>query len=172
MNGLIHIYTGEGKGKTTAAIGLAVRMAGNESRVLFSQFLKDGSSGEILLLQQIEGIDCMVYPYKVDFIKRMNREELSITKQRQREYFRKIVQKAQKYDMLILDEFCPAYYYDMIDREKALEFLKNKPEKTEIVLTGRNADSELIALADYVSEIRKVKHPFDKGIRARRGIEF
>lgn len=172
MDALIHIYTGEGKGKTTAAIGLALRMAGSRGRVLIAQFLKDGSSAELIPLEKIEGIDLIRYPYPVAFLRRMNREELLFAREKNREYFEKITACCERYDMLLLDEFCAAYRYELIDRESALNFLRNKPRKLELVLTGRDADPELIELADYVSEIRKIKHPFDRGISARRGIEL
>lgn len=168
---MIHIYTGEGKGKTSAAIGLALRMAGSGGRVLIAQFLKDHTSSELVSLAKIEEIDIMSYPHKVSFLKRMNEEELLFAKEKNREYFEKILACCDKYDMLLLDEFCAAYRYDLIDRERALDFLHHKPKKLELVLTGRDADPKLIELADYVSEIKKIKHPFDRGIGARRGIE-
>ena len=77
-----------------------------------------------------------------------------------------------RYDVLVIDEFMAAYRYDLIPKEEAIEFLKKKPKELEIVLTGRNPDEKLIELADYVSEIKKVKHPFDQGIYARKGIEY
>lgn len=172
MDRLIHIYTGEGKGKTTAAIGLALRMAGSEGRVLIAQFLKDGSSAELVPLEAIEEIDVIRYPYPVAFLRRMNKEELLFAREKTREYFEKITACCDRYDMLLLDEFCAAYRYELIDRERALDFLRNKPRRLELVLTGRDADPDLIELADYVSEIKKIKHPFDRGISARRGIEL
>jgi cob(I)alamin adenosyltransferase len=103
----------------------------------------------------------------------MTEEEKSEAKIAYRNQFEKAVKLALETDadMLVMDEFMSCYELGFLDREKALEFLKNKPEKLEIVLTGRNPAEELCEIADYISEIKKVKHPFDKGINSRKGIE-
>ena len=147
--GLIHIYCGDGKGKTSAAIGLAVRAAGSGLKVLFTRFLKNESSGELAILDDISQIKVLQLWRAI---------ELEIL--------------TGRYDVLVIDEFMAAYRYDLIPKEEAIEFLEKKPKELEIVLTGRNPDEKLIELADYVSEIKKVKHPFDQGIYARKGIEY
>lgn len=172
--GLIHIYCGDGKGKTSAAVGLAVRAAGTGMRVLVVRFMKNEHSGEIKALEYIPGIE-LIHPEKTfGFMKYLSEEEKA-------EFYRisealwdrteKAVQE-KSYDVLVVDEFMAAYGYGLIPREKAVRFLKNKPEGLEVVLTGRNPAEEILELADYVSEIRKEKHPFDRGIPARKGIEY
>ena len=134
--GMIHIYCGDGKGKTTAATGLAVRAAGSGMKVLF--------------------------------------EEKAETKQMYEELWKYALDRAKNgaCDMLVMDEFMAADRYGLIPHEEAIQFLKEKPEGLEVVLTGRDPSEDLIRIADYVSEIRKVKHPFDCGVYARRGIEY
>jgi cob(I)alamin adenosyltransferase len=171
---MIECYTGDGKGKTTAAAGLAVRAAGSGWKVLFTQFLKDGSSGEIGVLSKVPGITC--YPCKAPcgFIFRMTEEEKKKAAADCREYLDEIIKLAEEndFDMLVMDEFMAAYEYDMINREKAIEFLQHKPERLEVVITGRNAPEEIIRISDYVTELKKIRHPFDNDVPARRGIEF
>jgi cob(I)alamin adenosyltransferase len=173
MNSLIHIYTGNGKGKTTAAIGLSVRYAGSGGKVVFSQFLKDNKSSELNILNKIEGIELVPCDEFFGFYSKMNDETKDRAKVVYNNYLRKIIDLATQKDiqMLILDEVIGAYNYGLIEREILLQFLRNKPDQLEVILTGRNPDKELLELADYVSEITKVKHPYDKGIQARVGIE-
>ena len=166
--GLIHIYCGDGKGKTSAAIGLAVRAAGNGMKVLFTRFLKTEDSGELKILDQISEIEVIHLKKSFGFYKTLSEQG---KKEMSEMYFRlwkEILVKARKeeYDVLVMDEFMAAYNYGLIPNEDAITFLK------EIVLTGRNPDERLIELADYVSEIKKRKHPFDRGIYARKGIEY
>lgn len=172
--GLIHIYCGDGKGKTTAAAGLAVRAAGGGLRVLFARFLKNEFSGELKVLDQVSGIEVLHLDRSFGFYNTLDEEEKSEMRSFYGRFWSKVAEKAGSgsYDMLVVDEFMAAYNYKMIPNDEALTFLKEKPENLEVVLTGRNPGEELLALADYVSEIQKIKHPFDHGIKARRGIEF
>lgn len=171
--GLIHLYCGEGKGKTTAAMGLAVRAAGRNKKVLITQFLKDNSSGEIKVM---ENIPCITF-FKGDpvtkFFKFMSPEEQSITKKEHTIRFKNVIRKAvwDNYDILIMDEIIAAINLNLIELNEIIEFLKNKPRSLEIVMTGRNPRAELIEISDYVSEIKAVKHPYEKGITSRIGIE-
>ncbi len=173
MKGLIHIYTGDGKGKTTAAIGLGIRFVGNGGKVLFTQFLKDNKSSELKVLQGINGISLLLCEETFGFYSRMNED----TKRRAKEVFSHYLEQVMEQSkqdgvgLLILDEIIGAYNYKLIECEQFLDFLRNKPEGLEVVMTGRNPSNELIELADYVSEIVKRKHPFDQGIMARMGIE-
>lgn len=173
MNSLIHIYTGNGKGKTTAAVGLSVRNAGSGGKVIFSQFLKDKKSSELHILNKIEGIELVLCDEFFGFYSKMNDETKDRAKVVYNNYLRKIIDLVTQQDiqMLILDEVIGAYNYDLIEQEVLLHFLRNKPDQVEVVMTGRNPGKELLELADYVSEINKVKHPYDKGIQARVGIE-
>lgn len=176
MSGLIHIYTGNGKGKTTAATGLALRFAGSGGRVLYTQLLKRNDSSELKLLEQIDNIELMRCERCFGFISGMTREVRKEAEQFYTEYIENVCQQVctypDRYGMLVMDELVTAYGAQLVDRELVLEFLRNRPKELELVLTGRNAAMELLELADYVSEIQKRKHPFDKGIKARKGIEL
>lgn len=171
--GLIHIYCGDGKGKTTAAFGLAVRAAGAGLKVAVLQFLKSGTSSEIQQLKKMENIR-IIPPYLVGkFTFQMNDEEKALCKQEQTKVFqsavREVIEKGA--DLFILDEVIGALGTGTLCEEIFLEFLKNKPPHLEVVMTGRNPAPELLELADYVTEMKKRKHPFDAGIQARKGIE-
>ncbi|XCP84443.1 cob(I)yrinic acid a,c-diamide adenosyltransferase [Roseburia hominis] len=172
--GLLHIYCGDGKGKTTAATGLAIRAAGSGLTVLFARFLKNENSGELSILDRIPEIEVIHLEKSFGFFRTLNVAEQEECIRVYRKLWENVVQKIQSggYDMLVLDEFAAAYSYGMIGQAEALTFFKQRPENLEVVLTGRNPAPELIEIADYVSEVQKRKHPFDQGIRARRGIEF
>lgn len=168
--GLIQIYTGNGKGKTTAALGLAMRAKGAGLKVLLAQFLKGRDTGELESLRKL-GIPVIRSDVR-KFIPYMNPDELEKCKTEQGRCFEDVRREAGSYDLVVLDEIFGAISTGMVDKSEAAQFVRSKPEQTEIVLTGRNAPAEFIELADYVSEIQSVKHPYDKGIGARRGIEF
>ena len=172
--GLIHIYCGDGKGKTSAATGLAVRAAGCGKQVLFARFLKNEDSGELEILDRIPEIHVIHLERSFGFYRTLTEEEQAEVRQMYEALWQDIVQKAETdvYDVLVMDEFMAAYNYGLIGHDAAFAFLREKPVRLEVVLTGRDPDEDLVELADYVSEIRKVKHPFDRGIRARRGIEY
>jgi cob(I)alamin adenosyltransferase len=170
----IHIYCGDGKGKTTAAMGLAVRAAGSGRKVVVTQFLKDGSSSELKILRELPQIQVVSCERQFGFFWNMTQEQKEEAKAAYTELFEQVTELAirEQAFLLVMDEFIATYNHGLLDREKALKFLKEKPEGLEVVLTGRDPASELVELADYVSEIRKVKHPFDEGIHARKGIEL
>ena len=170
----IHIYCGDGKGKTTAAIGLAVRAAGNGQKVILTQFLKDGSSSELNILRELPQVKVLSCTKQFGFFWRMLEEQKEEARKAYQALFEEATEEAVKSHafLLVMDEFMAAYHHGMIDREAALKFLKEKPENLEVVLTGRDPAPELVELADYVSEIQKRKHPFDQGIPARKGIEM
>lgn len=170
----IHIYCGDGKGKTTAAMGLAVRAAGNGQRVVLTQFLKDGSSSELNILRELPKIQVISCMKHFGFFWNMTEEQKEEARKAYADLFEEAVRKAVESHafLLVMDEFIAAFNHGMIDRERALQFLREKPEDLEVVLTGRDPSPELVELADYVSEIQKRKHPFDQGIPARKGIEM
>ena len=172
--GLIEVYCGDGKGKTTAATGLAVRAAGCGMRVLFVRFLKIEHSGELVMLDKIPEIDVIHLNREFGFVFRMTEEEKQEAKEVYSNLWQEAVRRAveEEYDMLVADEFMAAYRYEFIDHVHALDFLKNKPGKLEVVLTGRDPAPEIQELAEYISEVKKIKHPFEQGVPARRGIEF
>ncbi|MFA6808284.1 MAG: cob(I)yrinic acid a,c-diamide adenosyltransferase [Eubacteriales bacterium] len=171
--GLIHIYCGDGKGKTTAAMGLAMRSSGRGFKVLIVQFLKSQDTGELHSLEKLPEIMILRGNRKHGFTFNMSEEEKELCRVEYDKTLNKGIEicKTESIDLLVLDEVIGAYNLGFINRDCLLDFLKNKPEKLEVVLTGRNPDESLLGLADYVSEIRKVKHPFDRGIKARNGIE-
>ena len=172
--GLVHIYCGDGKGKTTAAVGLAVRFAGAGGKVLFYQFMKDGTSGERAVLQTIPGIDVVSGYCIPKFSFQMSEAEKSAAAAAYQKEFFKIEQLLLKnaYGMVVLDEIMSCVSVGFLPTETVTAFLRNRPSQTEIVMTGRNPATEIAALADYISEIRCVQHPFQKHIAARKGIEF
>ena len=174
MKGLIQIYCGEGKGKTTAAIGQAVRSAGCGLSVVFVRFLKTDCSGELTSLERIPGIRLIPCERNFGFFWNMSDEQKKEAQQSYTALFRKAWDMAVKegYDVLVIDEFMSAYNHGLIEQKQALECLMKRPDCLEVVLTGRNPGEELLKLADYVTEMKKIKHPFDQGIPARKGIEL
>ena len=171
---LVHIYTGEGKGKTTASIGLAVRAAGAGMKVLFVQFFKEDSapSGEKEVLKAVG----------VDLVRSNCRHPLFTGARTDLEAVRASVvgtYEAAKeklmsggYNLAVFDEIMSAINGGWIKIDDILSFLDSRPEGLEVVLTGRNAPVELMQSADYVTEMLKIKHPFDNGVQARKGIEY
>jgi len=175
MAGLIHIYTGNGKGKTTAACGLGIRAWGNSFKVLMIQFLKGSDTGEIKCFETLGPNFVFHRGRKIKgFVWNMNEEQLKDTRDiclEDLEWVKNEVKNGD-YGLLIMDEIMGSITNGFIKVEEIVQFLQNKPENLEVVLTGRNAPKELIDIADYVSEINPIKHPFDKGIPGRKGIEF
>lgn len=171
--GLIHIYCGNGKGKTTAALGLALRCAGSGNKVLIAQFLKSRPTGELTSLKYVPNIEIMRGKEIMKFTFQMSEEEKKQVLLEHEQLFDCVVEMCEegKIDLLVLDEVIGACNTGVFNMARLIEFMKNKPCSMELVLTGRDPKPELIELADYVSEIKKVKHPYDKGIPARTGIE-
>lgn len=172
MKGLIHLYCGDGKGKTTAAVGLAVRAAGAGKKVLFVQFLKNGNSAELSSLHKL-GIQTRVSPNRYGFIWTMSEEEKRRAAADYTALLREAFESAREgTDLLILDEAVGAAGCGMIPEAELIRLLEERPETLEVVLTGRDPSEALLARADYISEMKKHRHPFDKGLDARRGIEY
>ena len=163
---MIHLIEGDGKGKTSAAVGMCVRAAGHDWNVLFIQFLKDDSSGEIKPLQRL-GVKTLHSPVNYGFLFQMNEEQ----KQETAYEYRKMIKEATSSDaqLIVLDEVVHAVNFGLLTKDE-IEQLLNKD--TEIVLTGRDAPKWLKDLSDYVSDINKVKHPYNQGIQARVGSEY
>jgi cob(I)alamin adenosyltransferase len=175
VQGLVHIYTGDGKGKTSAAVGLGVRACGRGLKVLMVQFLKGIETGEVEALKRLApGFAIYRGQETGKFMWNMNGEELQELKAVQGKMleYASDASASNSLDLLILDEIMAAVTTGMVALKEVIELIKNKPGELEIVLTGRNAPAELVELADYVSDIKKVKHPLEKGIPARKGIEF
>ena len=174
--GLVQIYTGEGKGKTTAAVGQAIRARGRGLKILFIQFFKGKEgSGEIPLLEDA-GIKviCKGKKDKWIFPDRLEEEEKKKIRLEWNHFLDEIGRQVieEKYDLVILDEINVALRYELVDKNRLIDFIRKKPTSLEIILTGCHASPELIGLAHLVSEIKNIKHPFKAGIKARRGIEY
>ena len=170
--GRIHIYYGDGKGKTTAAVGLAVRAAGSGLKVLFFQFLKDNSSNERKILEALPGVTCLPGREPVKFVSKMNGDERIEFRHYNNKALDEIIKFCGPFDMLILDEALCALNLEVLSEEKLISFIQHKPRGLEMVMTGPRLPDNLLEMADYVTEVRKVKHQFDLGRSARKGIEF
>lgn len=169
---MLHIYTGNGKGKTTAAVGQAIRALGHKYKVIMIQFMKgDPNYGEIKTLKKIRNIK-VIQSGLPTFVEKSNpsKEDLKLAKKGFT--LAKKVLKEQKYQMVILDELNVAIDYGLIPLKEAVQLIKNCPKNTELILTGRYARQELIDLADLVSEIKEIKHPYQKGFVSRKGIDY
>lgn len=170
MSGLIHVYYGEGKGKTTSAIGLALRSIYAGKKVVIAQFLKDGKSSEILALKENFDVTIITSDSLSKFTWEMDENELKTTIEINNSIFVQSV--FSKADVLILDELCSVCTASLIDIEIIENFIKTKPLDMEIIITGREPQDFMLDYADYITEMKKIKHPFDKGITARQGIEY
>ena len=168
---MIHLYCGDGKGKTTAACGLAVRAAGSGMKVLFVQFFKSGKSSEVESLEKL-GIVTAHPGVHYGRYKTLDDGKKAEVQNSYGELMHDVIAHAAEYDLIVLDEAVSTYGYAMIDRKQLMEFLRQEGSRREIVLTGRDPLPELTDAADYVTEMKKVKHPFDGGIAARQGIEY
>ena len=172
MAGLIHLYCGDGKGKTSAAVGLAVRASGAGKRVIFTQFFKDGSSSEIESLKRLPGIRVIHANTVKGFYHAMTPEQRIRARKDYTALFRQVADDARDADLLILDEIVSACNRGVVPETLVIDYLRCKPAQLEVVLTGREPSPSLTELADYITEMRKLRHPFDQGIPARKGIEF
>lgn len=171
--GYIHIYCGDGKGKTTCAMGLCARAAGSGLKVLIYQFMKDNRTCERKALEAIPGITFADGLAQEKFSFRMTDEEKEARRQYYRSQFLSVTERAcrEGYNLLFLDEIIYAIRAGLFQEKLLLDWLCTKPEELEVILTGQGPSQSLMNLADYVSEICKRKHPFDQGVPARRGIE-
>ncbi len=169
--GLIHVYTGNGKGKTTAAIGLGVRAAGDGLKVLMIQFMKGRRYSELDALQQMKNFTVVQFG-RDEFVSKEKPAQVDIDLAQKGLAFAKDVIHNQSYDVVILDEMNVALDYQLIAVDDVLQLLREKPESLELVLTGRYASPEIIKHADVVSEILEIKHPYQKGVQSRKGIDW
>ncbi len=167
-----HIYTGDGKGKTTAAVGMTVRAAGAGKRVLFYQFLKDNTSSEIKPLKELDNVTVLKGMDNIGKVWTYTGAEIEKLKPYFSEKLSEISKLTESCDVLVLDEFFVAVKYGYLNYGEAYEFVKAFPHDKELVLTGRGADEKFIDLCDYVSRIDSVKHPYGNGVQARAGIEY
>ena len=171
--GLIHIYTGEGKGKTTAAVGMSVRARSRGLRTLFVQFFKEPDSGSEMSLLSTLGIETVVFDEVKSplFHPEMERSSLK-EKARKALSHLEMLFRENRFDFIVLDEFICLVAEGILREKEAIEFVTKKPDKAELVLTGKGAPEAFVVLADYVTFMKCVKHPYEKATKARRGIEF
>jgi len=169
--GLVEVYTGDGKGKTTAAVGLSIRAVGRDFKVYIGQFMKTSDYGEHKALSRFEDKITIEHFGSGGFHvkEEPSKEEI----ERAKEGLGKIKEAllSGDYDVVIADEICVAYYFDLLRLEHLIDLVEIKPKNVELVFTGRKAPEELIEQADLVTEMKEIKHPYKKGIEARKGIE-
>jgi len=173
--GYVHLITGDGPGKTTAAIGLAVRALGNGLRVCIVQFMKNQhwrtGYGEIRFFKRTRNVEIRQFGTG-SFIKEGSYSSADAKLAEEGLKFAKEKMLSGKYDLIILDEANVALDFGLIDLEQVLSLIRSKPTQLELILTGRNAPKELYDVSDYVVSIDSIKHPYDRGVEARRGIEY
>ncbi len=170
MKGYIQVYTGNGKGKTTAAIGLAIRAAGAGMKVFFAQFLKKGEYSEHKALSRFSDlIKVKQYGRGHLLSGKPEEEDIRLAKEGLKEV--KKIMSSGEYDVVILDEANVAVHFGLLSEDDLLELIRSKPSEVELVITGRYAKKRIIDEADLVTEMKEVKHYYKKGVLARKGIE-
>ena len=167
---MLHIYHGDGKGKTTAAIGLALRMAGRGKRVVVAQFLKCEDSGERLALAQLPGVELLPLPDCLPFTFQLTEEQRREERERYARMLSRLEELAPRVDLMVLDEVCDAIDCGLVESGDVLSLLNHY--EGEVVITGRQGHGQLLLRADYVTRMEKEKHPFDRGVEAREGVEW
>ncbi len=172
--GLIHLYTGEGKGKTTAALGLALRAAGRGIPVVILQFLKGRPTGELAALERLPGVTVLRGAQGLGFASSMTPDQRERCKGRHDKMLRQGLAAARegRCGLLILDEVTGALSHRLLEESPLRAYLRDPVPGVELVLTGRDPPEWLLDRADYVTEMKKIRHPYDKGIAAREGVEY
>ena len=169
--GYVHVYTGSGKGKTTASLGLGLRAAGAGFKVYMIQFMKGRRYSELDAVENLFNFT-IVQHGRDEFVSKENPEQIDIDLAQEGFAHTKDIVKNGTYDMVILDEINVAVDYNLISLEDVLKLLEQKPENLELVLTGRYAHPELIKIADIVTEMLEIKHPYQEGVTARKGFDY
>lgn len=172
MSYKIHIYFGDGKGKTTATAGLAVRYAGKGGKVIFAQFLKDGTSGEVSVLKKIKGIEYRRVEKAFGFTWTMSENEKKIAADEYKNLFDSVLRTCAGGELIVLDEILDLIRVGFIDESYVINKILSLNGKREILLTGHSLGEKTAEIADYITEMKKIKHPFDRGLSARPGIEY
>lgn len=171
--GLVQIFTGDGKGKTTAALGTVLRAAGHGFKVFVVFFMKGGYAyGEYASLPKLPDVEVAAFGlrqfvHKSDEINPEEVKEAKAALARARE-----AMLSGRYDIIVMDEVNTSIFFKLLEPEEVMQLIKDKPENVELIMTGRKADKRIIEMADLVTEMVKIKHPYDKGIKARKGIEY
>ncbi len=173
VKGFIQCYTGNGKGKTTAALGLSLRAAGHDKKIKIYQFMKGQINyGELYSIKKLYPNIEIIQGGRKEFVSKENPEEIDI------KLAKECWEKAKKdifsnnYDIIVLDELNVALDFKLLDIKEVIDTLKNKPEKLEIIITGRYAPKEIIEISDLVTEMKEIKHYYYKGIPEREGFEY
>ncbi len=170
--GLVQVFTGDGKGKTTAALGAILRAAGHGLNIFIIFFIKGHYAyGEFSTLSKLPNVKIAAFGLRRFFTS----TDIDPEEKKQAEAALAVAREAicsGRYDLVVLDEVNVALDYQLIGMDDVINLIKEKPSHVELILTGRHADSRLIEIADLVTEMVKVKHPFDKGVKARKGIEY
>lgn len=168
--GLVHVYTGEGKGKTSTGMGLVVRALGRGLKVKIIQLFKR-NTGEQFFFND-KNIDYVQFQPLHPFFKKYDENELEDLKKNFLSFWKDAISDMKNYDVILIDEVGPGINWKVIDENLIIDLIDKKPKNTEIILTGRDFPASIKDKADYVSEIKKIKHPYDKGTLAREGIEY
>lgn len=169
--GYIHIYTGPGKGKTTVALGLGLRAAGAGLKVHMIQFMKGRRYSELDAIEKIPNFTISQHG-RDEFVSKENPEPIDIDLAQEGFTEAQETIKNGKYDMVILDEINVAIDYNLVPLDDLLKLIEEKPEKLELILTGRYAHPELVKIADLVTEMLEIKHPYQTGVQARKGVDY
>ena len=170
--GLVHILTGDGPGKTTSALGTALRAIGHGYKVYMIMFVKGKSDfGEVLLSKKIPNFT-LVFSGRDAFVDRKKPEKIDFKLAQKNLALAREVVMSGKFELVILDEINVAINFGLVELNDVIELVKEKPKKVELILTGRGAKKELLKVADYVTEMREIKHPYSRGLLAREGIEY
>lgn len=167
---MIHLYCGNGKGKTTAAMGLALRAAGRGERVVIAQFLKGEDSGERYALAQLPQVELLPLPKQVKFTFQMDEQERREAASRCQALLAQAGERAKDCFLLVLDEACAAVNSGLLPLEELLDCLDSLT--CEVVLTGRDPAPQLLERADYITQMEPLRHPYQRGVTARKGIEW
>jgi cob(I)alamin adenosyltransferase len=168
--GYIHLYTGNGKGKTSAAIGLAIRAVGAGKRVFIAQFVKGMHYSELDALKRFPEIELRQYGLDCFIKNKPTQKDIDAARAGLTEV--EMIVTENSFDVLILDEICIALYYHLFEEKEVINLLKAKPAEMEVILTGRYATEALYEIADLVTEMKEIKHYYNDGVAARKGIEF
>jgi cob(I)alamin adenosyltransferase len=169
--GLVYLFTGDGKGKTSAALGIVLRALGHGLRVHITYFMKGNSSGELSILSKLPNVDFASFGGG-RFVEGSNIKPGDKEKARQGLADARQAVLNGSYDVVVLDEVNLAVAWNLLELEEVLRLIADKPPKVELILTGRQADTRLIKAADLVTEMLNIKHPYEKGIKARKGIDY
>ena len=171
MQGFIQVYTGNGKGKTTAAFGLTLRAAGAGKTVFFAQFVKGRMYSEIRAAEKfLPSVTIKQYGLGCFIVNKPQQQDVEAAGKGLKEVSQII--NSGSYDLVVLDEANIAMYYNLFSAKEVIKILKKKKPETEIIITGRYAPPEIIEIADLVTEMKEIKHYYTRGIEAREGIEF